>query len=142
MGGHRFYEQSIPFLSLSRPSRQPGQRSPIESHTPQIAWTAADESDHPDHLNRASAKTRPTSMKLEAASWVGLLQNCPATRRQALYRPAVRRWRFDLIRVDVVLPIQEPVLIVSEQGVLRPLVRIGAEDRVRGLHDDDSADRL
>ena len=57
MGGHRFYEQNIPFLSHSRPSRQPGHRSPNESHTLPYAWTAANESDHPDHLNRASAKT-------------------------------------------------------------------------------------
>ncbi len=35
-GGHRYYQQSKPFFSLSRPCRWPGQRTPIESHTTRV----------------------------------------------------------------------------------------------------------
>ena len=54
------------------------------------------------------------------------------------------RWAraIELTAVDVVFPIQEAVVVVSEQVVLRPILRIGAEELVRGLHDDDSADWL
>src|SRR5262245_35039549 len=55
-GGHRYYQQGIPFLSLSRPDRRPGQRTPNVSHTPHV--DSRNPSDHPEHLNRTLAKAR------------------------------------------------------------------------------------
>lgn len=59
-GGHRYLEQSNPFLSLSCPA-VPGLRSPCESHT--IIVGSRIESDEPGHLNRACAGAVLPSMK-------------------------------------------------------------------------------
>jgi 8-oxo-dGTP pyrophosphatase MutT (NUDIX family) len=67
-GGHRFYQQNIPFFSLSRPAAA-GQRMPNESHTT-----------HGDSRERATTPTTSTepwpkldlpSMKLEGREWRG-----------------------------------------------------------------------
>lgn len=52
-GGHRYFEQSNPFLSLSRSGRCPRLRRPCESHTRSVGSRI--ESDNLGHLDRASS---------------------------------------------------------------------------------------
>jgi hypothetical protein len=52
-GGHRYFEQSNPFLSLSRPGQRPRLRRPCESHTRSVG--SRNQSDNLGHLDRASS---------------------------------------------------------------------------------------